>query len=222
MSADNKRRLRGDANARAVSCPAMHLDGVDLCSRVMKVGGPRVGPRTWPRRARKTRARRTPRRRRRRRGWRRGEGQTPPPPAVKPPFKDDNKDFYRAKMNSTEDRTFLRDGIRSNLPDGARRQRVFRPAAGPPGAGAHQSGACSSITCSRRRSSWTRTRGRSSRRMSAAGAQVRAHRGDGHAHAVRGGDRAGAPGPMLRQVPGGLALEPRERCSTGGCSTGER
>ena len=46
---------------------------------------------------------------------------------VKPPFQDDNKDFYRAKINSTEDRTFLRDGIRSNLPDGADVNDAFPP-----------------------------------------------------------------------------------------------
>lgn len=38
-----------------------------------------------------------------------------------------SKDFYRAKMNSEEDRPFLRDGIRSNLPDGASVNASFPP-----------------------------------------------------------------------------------------------
>ena len=125
MSADNKYAFV-EMRTHALSDAAMHLDGVDLCGRVMKVGRPKG----WTPDVAKTcaenpgaedavaaaAARRF-----------NGKEGADDAAVVKPPFQDDNKDFYRAKMNSTEDRTFLRDGIRSNLPDGADVNEAFPP-----------------------------------------------------------------------------------------------
>ena len=126
MSADNKYAFV-EMRTHALSDAAMHLDGVDLCGRVMKVGRPKG----WTPDVAKTCAENPGAENaaaaaaaRRFSGE---EGADVPGPQVKPPFQDDNKDFYRAKMNSTEDRTFLRDGIRSNLPDGADVNASFPP-----------------------------------------------------------------------------------------------
>ena len=126
MSADNKYAFV-EMRTHALSDAAMHLDGVDLCGRVMKVGRPKG----WTPDVAKTCAENpgaedaaAAAAARRFSGE---EGADAAAAAVKPPFQDDNKDFYRAKMNSTEDRTFLRDGIRSNLPDGADVNASFPP-----------------------------------------------------------------------------------------------
>jgi hypothetical protein len=156
-----------------LSDAAMHLDGVELCGRVMKVGRPKG----WTPDVAKTCAEnpaaegaaahaaarkyagedvdvvsdqtvslpsQIPK-------YHPNADQTltnPPPPiqataandamnkaamnkATMPSFPGDDpsssKDFYRAKMNSEEDRPFLRDGIRSNLPDGASVNASFPP-----------------------------------------------------------------------------------------------
>ena len=119
-------RLRGDANARAVRRGEMHLDGVELCGRVMKVGRPKgwtpdVAKQCAENPGAEDAAAAAAARRFN------GEEGADDAAVVKPPFQDDNKDFYRAKINSTEDRTFLRDGIRSNLPDGADVNDAFPP-----------------------------------------------------------------------------------------------
>ena len=126
MSADNKYAFV-EMRTHALSDAAMHLDGVDLCGRVMKVGRPKG----WTPDVAKTCAENpgaedaaAAAAAKRFSGE---EGADAAAAAVKPPFQDDNKDFYRAKMNSTEDRTFLRDGIRSNLPDGADVNASFPP-----------------------------------------------------------------------------------------------
>ena len=115
-----------EMRTHALSDAAMHLDGVELCGRVMKVGRPKgwtpdVAKQCAENPGAEDAAAAAAARRFN------GEEGADDAAVVKPPFQDDNKDFYRAKINSTEDRTFLRDGIRSNLPDGADVNASFPP-----------------------------------------------------------------------------------------------
>ena len=115
-----------EMRTHALSDAAMHLDGVELCGRVMKVGRPKgwtpdVAKQCAENPGAEDAAAAAAARRFN------GEEGADDAAVVKPPFQDDNKDFYRAKINSTEDRTFLRDGIRSNLPDGADVNEAFPP-----------------------------------------------------------------------------------------------